>query len=85
MNITRMQQVLGLYCIALSDGQQAIPSGSLYAIGLEHGLTLDEHSAIIDTLTRIGLVSNKNNLIRWTGPAAVRQTIQQVVNEQNKS
>ena len=47
----------------------AVPSGHLYA-RLMDKLTLEQYTALIDLLKRMGLVTEKNHLLRWVEPKA---------------
>jgi hypothetical protein len=67
--ITNQQAVMKIIAAvgeAIKDAGQ-IPSGELYAMLLNFGITFNQFETLIMTMKRAGLVAENNNLLTWTG------------------
>ncbi len=52
---------------------KTVPAGHLYAAMMGKGFTLGDFNAIIGTLTRARLITNRGHVLTWIGPSARTQ------------
>lgn len=49
-------------------GPQGIPSGTLYAAFMAHGISLESYNRLLDAIVRTGLVKvEPSHLVKWVG------------------
>lgn len=52
-------------------GLGTVPSGELYARSCMQHMSIETYNSVIGVLKRAELVSERNHLLTWTGPATL--------------